>query len=160
MRISIVRTTSSTVLMLGLAACGGEDDGDDAMDVDCSMVTGVDIFTVGLDHPGDGGVYDFKLMSSDPAPPARGLNTWVVQVNSMNAGVVGAPVDGATLKVTPFMPAHMHGSGVTVEITPMTEPGQYQLDPVNLWMQGVWETTVRATVGSTTDVTVFKFCVP
>ncbi len=161
MRISIVRSSSKTAFILGLAACGGGDDGgDDMPPVDCSKVTGVDIFTVDLDHPGDGGVYDFKLKSADPAPPARGFNTWVVQVSSMNAGVVGAPVDGATIKVTPFMPAHMHGSGVPVEIMPMTEPGQYQLDPVNLWMQGVWETTVRATVGDTTDVTVFKFCIP
>jgi len=99
-------------------------------------------------------------MSADPAPPARGFNTWVVQVSSMNAGVVGAPVDGATLKVTPYMPAHMHGSGVAVEITPMSDPGQYQLKPVNLWMQGVWETTVRATVDTSSDVTVFKFCIP
>jgi hypothetical protein len=159
MRISIVRPVSKSVLMLGLAACG-TDDGDDEMMVDCATVTDVDTFVVGLDHPGDKGVYDFKLMSATPAPPARGFNTWVVQVSSMNAGVVGAPVDGATIKVTPFMPAHMHGSGVEVVIMPMTEPGQYQLDPVNLWMQGVWETTVRATVDTTTDLTVFKFCIP
>src|SRR5690242_14207111 len=140
MRISIVRTSSKTLLMCGLAACGTDDGGGDDEPVDCAKVTGVDTFVVGLDHPGTGGIYDFKLMSSDPAPPARALNTWVVQVSMMNAGVVGAPVDGAEIKVTPFMPAHMHGSGVQVEITPMSEPGQYQLAPINLWMQGVWET--------------------
>ena len=58
------------------------------------------------------------------------------------------------------MPAHMHGSGVPVEITPMANPGEYQLKPVNLWMQGVWETTVRATVDPASDATVFKFCIP
>ncbi|HEY5947922.1 MAG TPA: FixH family protein [Kofleriaceae bacterium] len=159
MRISIVRSSTKSVVMLGLAACGTNGD-DTSEDVDCAMVTGVDTFVVGLDHPGKDGVYDFKLMSADPAPPARGFNTWIVQVSVMNAGVVGAPVDGATLKVTPFMPAHMHGSGVPVEIMPMTEPGQYQLSPVNLWMQGVWETTVRATVDPATDAAVFKFCIP
>jgi len=160
MRISIVRSSTKSVVMLGLAACGTNGDDMSGDDVDCSMVTGVDTFVVGLEHPGQKGTYDFKLMSAEPAPPARGFNTWVVQVNSMNAGVVGAPVDGATLKVTPFMPAHMHGSGVEVEITPMTEPGQYKLNPVNLWMQGVWETTVRATVDPSSDSTVFKFCIP
>jgi hypothetical protein len=164
MRISIVRGASKTVLMLGIAACG-TDEGDDGEDpVDCALVTGVDIFVVGLDHPGDKQIYDFKLMSATPAPPARSsegnFNTWVVQVNSMNAGVVGAPVDGATLKVTPFMPKHMHGSGVPVEIMPLADPGQYQLSQINLWMQGVWEVTVRATVDTTTDATVFKFCIP
>lgn len=147
------------VALLGLAACGTDDGHDDAMDVDCATVTDVDTFVVGLDKPGKSGVYDFKLMSATPAPPARGNNTWVLQVNALDAGVVGAPVDGATIKVTPFMPSHQHGTGVVVEITPMTEPGQYQLSPVNLWMQGVWETTIRATVDTTTDTAMFKFCV-
>ncbi len=147
------------VALLGLAACGADDQGDDMPEVDCATVTDVDTFVVGLDKPGKSGVYDFKLMSATPAPPARGNNTWVVQVNALNAGVVGAPVDGATIKVTPFMPSHQHGTGVVVEITPMTEPGQYQLSPVNLWMQGVWETTIRATVDATTDTAMFKFCV-
>jgi hypothetical protein len=163
MRISIVRSSTKSVVMMGLAACGTNGD-DTVEEVDCAKVTGVDTFVVGLDHPGEKGVYDFKLMSADPAPPARSsensFNTWVVQVSSMNAGVVGAPVDGATLKVTPYMPAHMHGSGVPVEITPLGEPGQYQLSQINLWMQGVWETTVRATVDPATDSTVFKFCIP
>ena len=145
------------VLALGLAACSG-DDGEDP-EVDCATVTNVDTFVVGLEKPGKDGVYDFKLMSVSPAPPARGNNTWIVQVNAMNAGVVGAPVDGATIKVTPFMPAHQHGTGVPVEIMPMTDPGQYQLSPVNLWMQGVWETTIRATSGASTDSAVYKFCV-
>ena len=156
-RTTIMR--SFCILALGLAACADDGGGDDDMPVDCATVTGTDTFTVGLEKPGTSGVYDFKLMSADPAPPARGNNTWVVQVNSMNAGVVGAPVDNATIKVTPFMPAHQHGAGVPVTITPMTEPGQYELGTVNLWMQGVWETTIRATVDTTTDSTVYKFCV-
>jgi hypothetical protein len=147
------------VLFLGLAACGTDDHGDDMEEVDCAKVTGVDTFVVGLEKAGMSGLYNFRLMSATPAPPARGNNDWVVQVNAMNAGVVGAPVEGAMIKVTPFMPAHQHGTGVPIVITPMTEPGQYQLAPVNLWMQGVWETTIRATLGATTDSVVYKFCV-
>ena len=157
MRTSIMRLRLGA-LALGLAACGTNDNGGDD-DVDCATVTGVDTFVVGLDHAGTDGVFDFKLMDAMPAPPFRGNNTWVVQVSSMNAGVAGAPVDGATIKVTPFMPAHQHGTGVNVVIEPTGAAGQYKLDPVNLWMQGVWETTVRATVGTMTDTTVFKFCV-
>lgn len=147
------------VLALGLAACSGDDGSMDADVVDCATVTGVDTFVVGLEHQGTSGMLDFKLMSAAPAPPARGNNTWVVQINMMSAGVVGAPLTGATLKVTPFMPAHQHGTGVPVEVTPMGDPGQYQLSPVNLWMQGVWETTIRATLDTTSDSAVYKFCV-
>ncbi|HUS30383.1 MAG TPA: FixH family protein [Kofleriaceae bacterium] len=140
-----------------LAACGGDDgEGDD---VDCTMVTGADTFVVGLEKHGTGGTLDFKLMSATPSPPARGDNNWVVQINSMASGVVGAPVDGAMLQVTPFMPAHQHGSPIAVTIAPGTNAGEYNLTPVNLWMPGVWETTIRATSGSTTDSAVYKFCI-
>lgn len=33
------------------------------------------------------------------------------------------------------------------------------MEPVNLWMPGVWETTIRATAGTTTDSAVYKFCI-
>jgi len=142
-----------------IAACGSSDAGPDAP-LDCSTVAGVDTFVVGLDHAGMSGGLDFKLMSATPAPPVRGDNTWVVQISAMAAGVVGAPVDGASLVVTPFMPAHQHGSPKPVIVTPASTSGQYTLTPVNLWMPGVWETTIQATSGSTSDSAVFKFCIP
>jgi hypothetical protein len=149
------------VIGVGLVIAGcGTNNSDDTMDVDCSMVTGTDTFVVGLEHAGVGGALDFKLMSADPAPPARGDNTWIVQINSMASGVVGDAVNGASLVVTPFMPAHQHGSPITVQITPEATSGQYQLSPVNLWMPGVWETTVQATSGPSSDRAVFKFCIP
>ena len=141
-----------------LAACGG-DDGTTEDPVDCSKVS-ADTFVVGLEHMGSAGSLDFKLMSATPSPPTRGDNTWVVQINSMASGVVGAPVDGAMLQVTPFMPAHQHGSPIQVQITPGTTAGEYNLTPVNLWMPGVWETTIRATSASTTDSAIYKFCIP
>src|SRR3954470_19701781 len=96
---------------LALAACGSSSGGADAEEIiDCSTVTGVDTFHVNpdLEHAGANGTLDFKMTSATPAPPARGDNTWVVQVNAMSSGVVGNTVDGATLHVTPFMPAHQH----------------------------------------------------
>ena len=150
------------ILCLGLAACGtnapADDDG--SGDVDCSAIQGTDTFTVGLEHQGANGNIDFKMMSADPAPPSRGDNTWVVQLNTMSSGVVGNPMDGATLHVTPFMPSHQHGTPVEVEIAPAGQPGQYTLSPVNLWMPGVWETTIDVTSGSTTDHAVYRFCIP
>jgi hypothetical protein len=127
------------------------------MEVDCTMVTGADTFTVGLEKMGQGGTLDFKLMSATPSPPARGDNSWVVQVNQTASGA--APLEGAQLQVTPFMPAHQHGSPIMVQITPMPDAGQYKLEPVNLWMPGVWETTIRASAGTSTDSAVYKFCI-
>lgn len=146
----------SAILCVLLAACG-TDSGDDTMEIDCSTVTGADTFTVGLEKMGQGGTLDFKLLSATPAPPARGDNTWVVQINQTASGA--APLEGATLQVTPFMPAHQHGSPIMVQITPMPDAGQYKLEPVNLWMPGVWETTIRASAGTSTDSAVYKFCI-
>jgi hypothetical protein len=142
---------------LWLGACAGHD-GDDEP-VDCTKVTGTDEFVVGLQKTGTGGLLDFKLMSADPAPPARNDNTWIVQVSLMESGVVGAPIDGATLAVNPFMPEHQHGSPIRVTVTAAGSPGQYTLSPVNLWMPGVWETTIRATSGTTTDSAIYRFCI-
>jgi YtkA-like len=146
--------------LVGLAACGTSSSGDDYEPIDCSTVTDVDTFVVGLEHQGVGGTLDFQLMSVDPAPPQRGDNTWIVQINAMASGVVGNPVDGATLGVSPYMPAHQHGSPITATVTPTATSGQYMLSPVNLWMPGVWETTISAQSPAGTDRAVYKFCIP
>ncbi|NVB81386.1 MAG: FixH family protein [Kofleriaceae bacterium] len=150
------------LLALGLGflgACGADDGGGDDEPVDCSTVTGTDVFHVDLEKPGTSGMLDYTMKSATPAPPARGDNSWVFQISTMSSGVVGTPLDGATLQVTPFMPSHQHGSPIKVEVTPMSEPGTYKLEPVNLWMPGVWETTIRATSGTTSDSVVYKFCI-
>ncbi len=140
-----------------LAACSGDDGhgGDDP--VDCTKVSGADEFVVGLAKDGSNGKFDFAMMSADPAPPRRDDNTWIVAINDMN----GAPLEGATLTVTPFMPAHGHGTPIKVEVVPAGAPGQYTMSPVNLWMPGVWETTIRATsmAGTDTDSAIYTFCI-
>ena len=143
-----------------LCACTSNSSSDDDEDapVDCTMQT-ADTFVVGLDHKGAAGMLDFQMMSADPAPPARGNNTWVIQIMSMDAGVDATPLDGAAITVTPYMPAHQHGTPVVAEVTPTGTPGQYTLSPVNLWMPGVWQTTIAVTT-PTPDSAVFSFCLP
>jgi len=151
------------VLVSSLAACGADDGhGGDDDPVNCALETTADEFVVGLQKPGINGLIDFKLMSATPAPPARGDNTWVMQVSSMNNGVVGAPIANATVYVTPFMPKHQHGSPIDTEVTAMPTAGQYELSPVNLWMPGLWETTIEvdATSSSGADSVIYRFCIP
>ena len=143
------------LLSVVVPACSGDDGTSDGDSVDCTKVSGADEFTVGLAKDGSSGMLDFAMMSADPAPPTRGDNTWIVQINDMN----GAPLEGAMLTVTPFMPAHQHGTPITVKTTPAGAPGQYTLSPVNLWMPGVWETTIRATSATATDSALYAFCI-
>ncbi len=155
-----MRSLIATVLFASLAACtgGGTMSGDD-QPYNCAAETRADTFKVGLDKVGSGGVLDFKLMTADPAPPARGDNTWNIQMSAMTSGVVGNGVAGGSLSVTPFMPDHAHGSPIPVVVTDKGG-GAYELSPVNLWMPGLWQTTIEATSASGTDVAVFAFCIP
>lgn len=149
--------------VVGLSAGCGDDMMmvDDSGSYNCATETRADTFVAGLEKPGVGGALDFQLMSADPAPPQRGDNTWVLKVSALAGGVVGNPVAGAVMTVTPFMPDHQHGTPITVQIQPMTEVGQYKLTPVNLWMPGLWETTINVTSGGgATDKVVYKFCIP
>jgi YtkA-like len=159
MRLTFLVASLSFAFAVGCASndTSGDDDGSDAPD--CSTVTGTDTFTVGLEKMGAAGNADFKLMSIAPAPVIRGDNTWVVQINSMANNVVGSPMDGATVTGTPYMPAHQHGSPIIAAVTPTGNPGEYSIAPINMWMPGIWQTTVAVTSGSTSDRAVFAFCV-
>ena len=136
---------------------------DGAATFDCAIATGVR-HVRGRARPEAAaarrtGLVDFKLMSISPAPAIRGNNSWIVQVATMTSGVVGDPVGSdATFVVTPYMPAHQHGTPVVVDITPESTAGSYQLSPVNLWMPGVWQTTIAVTRGGVTDSAVYSFC--
>jgi hypothetical protein len=143
------------------SACAGNgSSGDDSGSYNCATETRADAFVVGLEKMGAQGKLDFKLLTADPAPPARDDNTWVIQVNAMSSGVVGSPITGASINVFPFMPDHQHGTPSEVFIEAMPEAGQYQLSPVNMWMPGLWETTINVTSASGTDKVVYRFCIP
>ncbi|MEZ4368442.1 MAG: FixH family protein [Kofleriaceae bacterium] len=144
------------ILALGVAACGGGDADDPDAGYNCDNDPRDEAFVAGLEKVGAGGT-TFRLVSSDPAPPARGDNAWVLEVETG-----GAPMAGATVDVTPFMPDHQHGSPVAVEVTPTGTDGRYDAAPLNFWMPGLWEITVEAAPagGGATDDVVFRFCIP
>jgi len=142
------------------AACGGTDNMGDDTQVNCATETRDDDFVVGLEKVGEAQAIDVKLMSADPAPPARDDNTWVIQLNAMSGGAVGAPMTGATINVVPFMPDHQHGTPIGVDVMAMPDAGQYKLSPINMWMPGLWETTINVSSGTTTDKVVYRFCIP
>ncbi len=94
------------------------------------------------------------LVSSDPAPPTKGNNNWMLKV----LDAAGAPVMGATLDVKPFMPDHGHGTSIVPTITPAGDA--YKVDNVNLFMAGLWQVTITVSAGMKSDFGVFSFCIP
>ena len=134
----------------------GHDLGDDTS-YNCADENRDDEFVVGIEKTGQNNKLVFKLLEATPAPPMRGDNTWILQLTSQTAA---APVTGAAMVVTPFMPDHQHGTPINVVIDPMPTAGQYKLEPVNMWMPGLWQTTIEAQNGQDTDKAVFSFCIP
>ena len=159
-----MRGSNSALALVLASACGsGGSAPVDANEVAACVASGRgDTYVAGLEKQGTGGQLDFKLMSADPSPPARFLNSWVVQLNAMSQGAVGAPVSGASLVVTPFMPDHQHGAGAyKTQVAPVDGmAGQYSLTEINTWMPGYWEITIDATAGAAHDTAVYKFCIP
>lgn len=121
----------------------------------CENDPRAEAYLANMSRVGRNGNITFTLVEGQPAPPGRGDNRWVVALHDANG-----PLAGANLSVKPFMPDHRHGTAIDVIVTPGATAGTYVLDPVNLWMPGIWETTLTAVpVGGTADVAVFTFCI-
>jgi hypothetical protein len=139
------------------SACSNDDHGGDDTSYNCAEETRDDDFVAGIEKAGNMSAMKFALMTADPAPPARGDNTWDLRLTDTG----GTAIAGAQLLVTPFMPDHQHGSPLAVKVEAQTTPGHYKLSPVNMWMPGLWEITIEAqTTTASTDKTVFRFCIP
>ena len=95
-----------------------------------------------------------KLVSADPAPPLRGMNTWQVQVEDGS----GNPIDGAMVSVDLYMPDHGHSSPTTPTVTAQSN-GAYEISNLNFFMPGVWRARFTVTRDTTTELVDFFFCV-
>jgi hypothetical protein len=72
---------------------------------------------------------------TSPQPPARGM---IAVELTITQAVDGTPVDGITLQVRPWMPAHDHGTSIAPTTTAKGQ-GKYLVTDVDLFMAGHWE---------------------
>jgi YtkA-like len=150
----------AVALAIGIVAgCGGSSSPGDTTDggvIDCSHDPRAMNYAPGLSVTSTGKQMKFTLLSSDPAPPARGTDTWKVAV----ANASGQPLTALALQVLPFMPDHAHGSSVTPTVS-TNQDGTYTVSNLYLFMPGIWQITFGATPpGGTADSAVYYFCVP
>ncbi|MBK8258538.1 MAG: FixH family protein [Polyangiaceae bacterium] len=123
----------------------------------CSSDVVTDDFSPGMMKVGDGG-YSVSLLDSVPAPPAEGDNAWTVLVLDPE----GNARDGLTIDVYPFMPDHGHGTAVQAVVTPTGSDGTYGIEPLNLFMSGVWVVRLKLIDPETSaelDVVRYAFCI-
>ncbi len=112
-------------------------------------------FTAGIEKPGAQGRLSFELMDSNPAPPQVGDNRWTLSITD----AAGTAVEGSTVNVSPWMPAHKHPSPKQPAVTD-EGGGSYVAEPVNFNMPGVWEITIDATPATgDADSAMFAFCI-
>ena len=124
--------------------------------VTCQNDARVDTYAANLAKASTSGSLKITLVSSDPAPPSVGTNTWTLHVTD----AAGAPISNAPLTIASFMPDHGHGSSVKAVITAQAD-GNYSVTPLYLFMPGVWRITFSlpgADAAPPEDV-VFFFCV-
>lgn len=120
---------------------------------DCAAETRDDEFAVGLSKSGS--LVTATFVSSDPAPPIKGDNTWVLDFTDAQ----GMPLADLEIVVTPMMPDHGHGTPINAVVTATDTAGRYEVTPVNLFMAGLWEITFDITVAGQADSLMFGFCV-
>lgn len=91
---------------------------------------------------------------TDPQPPPRG--TFDVELRVADPS--GAPVDGLSLDVVPWMPAMGHGSSIVPNVTAQGG-GRYTIGNVSMVMPGDWELRTNIT-GRLTDHVAITITIP
>ena len=135
----------------------------DGMFSTCDTETRAMPYEPGMQVQSSADKFTVKLLQSQPGPPIKGVNTWQVEVDET---ATGGALDNLDISILPWMPDHGHGTMVPVVVTPMasTGVGEYKLDPLYLYMSGLWQIkfTIVGTMveGGTTDVAVISVCIP
>jgi hypothetical protein len=118
--------------------------------VTCQGDPRVDTYVANFTKASASGQMKVTLVSSDPAPPEKGTNTWKVKITDGG----GNPVSNAPLAVSTFMPDHGHTSSVKPSAVAGPD-GTYDLSNLYFFMPGVW----RVTIANGAESVEFFFCV-
>ncbi len=97
------------------------------------------------------GSLTLSMASSPTSPPQRGTGSLKFVITD----AAGAPVDGLTLTVVPWMVQMGHGTSIAPCVVPNGN-GEYVVNDVYLFMAGEWQlqTTVSGTATDTFAPTV------
>lgn len=140
------------IAALAIAAGCGDDMHDHDHAASCADEPRAETYVAGLEKLGTA----VKVqLTSTPAPPAKGDNTWTIMVTDLGDG----PLDGLAIDSTPFMPDHGHGTPLQETVTAGSVAGEYVLAPINLWMPGYWEVAIDLAGTGIDDEVVYKVCI-
>ena len=119
---------------------------------ECAAESRKDTYAPGLAKTS--GDLEVAIVEATPAPPAKGLNVMTFALRD-GAG----PIDGATIRMKPYMPDHNHGSAWQPEVTGLGE-GRYRIDKIQLQMAGKWSLMMEVTrEGHAAENVAYDFCI-
>lgn len=89
-----------------------------------------------------------------PVPPDIGENDWTFRLADLD----GASLPEFSVSLSPFMPAHGHGTTpARFSATPLDDQGLYSVGPFDLFMPGTWEFTLTVeTAEALTDELIWS----
>lgn len=154
-RLASARALSVIALSFACGACGSEDpkDGGDPPNLVPATCDGEGV----RDAAGSEGTIEsgsVTILDTTPTLANAGDNQWHVLVEDAEE----APVAGADVALTAFMPVHGHASP-KVAVSIDEGDGSYLLDPVTLSMPGVWLVDVQVTSEAASGRATFSICV-
>ncbi|MCP4803816.1 MAG: FixH family protein [Proteobacteria bacterium] len=123
------------MLLFLTLACTSGDYAHDSGETETCGVPG-ETYSDGMEK--DGATYTFALVS-DPSPPDKGDNIWTITVTEG-----GAAAEGLAVEIEPFMSEHGHGTNPATFAATEGDAGVYTGEPMDLFMGGIWDITVRA----------------
>jgi hypothetical protein len=122
--------------------------------IGCASDPRAETYGADMSKVGDAKVLTFILIAANPAPPAIDDNTWTVEVLDSS----GSALSDAALSIKTWMPDHGHGSPETPMAT-LNAGATYSVQPLYLFMNGLWQITITAQAGAVSDTATFSFCV-
>jgi len=150
---SFAALVASLVVACGPAPTTDEPDGGPS-EAPAACTARGESYVAGMSQSGEEGVLVVTLVTASPAPPDVGLNTWTLRVEDTD----GASVADEEISARAWMPDHGHGTA-PVAAAAEPSPGEYELNPFELFMAGFWEITVEVgPAGDVRDTAVFPFC--
>jgi hypothetical protein len=163
------RTLGCVALVLATAALGCGDSGDDGQEGDDGFVPEggfamvpcpeglLENFANGLQVMGEEERIQAELVDAQYVPARQYRNDWTVAFLNDR----GEPLDDVEITYAQsFMPTHNHDGRFPPMWAMLPEPGQFQVDDINMWMPGPWE--VQFSVSSASagdDRVVFDVCI-
>jgi hypothetical protein len=102
------------------------------------------------------GAIRFEVLEATPTTPSVGANSWLVELDIDSEDAVTLTEEDIT--VTPFMPDHGHGSPSAVLVHEVEEGG-LRLEPITLFMPGLWNVTLNIQGQGLDDVITIPVCV-